>query len=141
MMTGLALITDKAQIMSVLSHPAIWPNIAPDHIEPSAFDPPLEGVEYWGVFDKDLMGLFILHYDGQGMQIHANMLPEGRGDIAQEAGTLVSDYARDRYGYVYALIPEKYDNVYQFALRCGMQDGGLIGEDHYVYKGERRWDS
>lgn len=130
--------------MSVLSHPAIWPNIAPDSVEPDAFDPPLEGVEYWAVredFDKPVQGLFILHHDGGGVMIHANMLPEGRGALAEEAGILASEYAKNQYGYVYALIPKAFENVYQFALRCGMQDGGIINGDHYVYKGERRWDS
>lgn len=138
---NLAMICDRQQIMQVLKHPAIWPHIAPSDLLPEDFEPPLDGVEYWGLFEKDLQGLFILHQDGRGAMIHANILPEARGPQAQEAGTLVSDYARDKFGYVYALIPEKYDNVYQFALRCGMQDGGLIDGDHYVFKGERRWDS
>jgi hypothetical protein len=120
---------DRELIMGVLAHPSIWPCIAPEGIKPEEFEPPFD-CDYYITDDHN--GLMIAHETPLGMLLHANFIPEARNKAVECARFAVNESLKKR-DVAYALIPQNYPKVYQFSLRVGMQDGGLLNGEHFVY--------
>lgn len=126
---------DPDEIMEVLEHPAIWENIGGKkgggvtlHINDDYHYLHADGA------------LIILHREGDDWEIHVNITPEARGnayDMAQEA----LRYAFEHLGAnkVVAEIPEQYENVYQFSLKCGMAEVAFEGGEHKMALGYETW--
>lgn len=120
---------DKAEIMAVLAHASIWPHIAPEGVQPSDFDPPLDSIYY---LTADKQGLMIAHETELGMLIHANFLPEARFQAVGFAQQAVNDCLHRR-DVVYSLIAPRFAHAYRFALKCGLRDGGMLNGRHFLY--------
>lgn len=127
--------SDKNKIRDILTHPAIFHNIGGQDGED--FEIPIDNDHHYLYMPG---GLFILHPEGEDWMIHANVLPDYR-DKAFEAGQEAFEYAFNELGArkVVASIPVEYSNVYNFALKSGMTDSGLKGEDHYLTLRHEEW--
>lgn len=130
----LSRTVDIDQINSVLKHPDIWGLISDDE-DKDTFTPPMENNHY--LFDEGI--LFILHPEGEDLQIHANVIPENRGNAKQAASEAL------RYGFeelkavrIIAKIPLKYGNVYGFAKKF-MKDLGIVDGEHFLELGVEQW--
>jgi hypothetical protein len=122
-------------INSVLKHPDIWPMIA--DTDPEDFEPPFEGNHY--LFSEGV--LFILHPNGDDLQIHANVLPDNRIDAKQAAQqALEYGFGELHANRIIAEIPVKYGNVYGFAKKF-MKDLGVINGDHFMALRAEEWVS
>lgn len=127
---------DLARIKAILTHPSIWPHIAPKGVDPQEWQPP-EGCYY-------LMcegGLFICHPGKYGMQIHANMLPGYRGEHAVKACEAAVQWMFEHTDaeYLYCSVPEDYPHVVEFAKRCGFAERGIESGKHILVR--FKWDS
>ena len=125
---------DVEQINSVLKHPDIWPCIA-DGEDIDSFTPPMGNHHY--LYDEGI--LFILHPSGEDWTIHANVLPESRSK-ASEAAEFALDYGFNtlKAKKIVANIPEKYGNVYGFALKF-LKDKGLVDGEHQMALEVEEW--
>ena len=114
-MTGIGKlkILSPGEAMRVLVHPSIWPNIS--DIEPDNFDPPDDCI-YLSVSGNDV---FILEEDGT---IHANVLPCERYR-SDELGFLATKwfFGNTDHKVLKSYIPKKYENVINYARRCGYE--------------------
>ena len=129
--------TDINEINSVLKHPYIWPRISDKNQNKDEFTPPLDEVHY--LLDEGV--LFVLHPVDDGYKIHANVTPESR-EKAEEAAKEAL-----RYGFIElqakeisAEIPEKYGEVYGFAVKF-MKDVGFADGNHLLLLRVEEWDS
>lgn len=112
-------VFDMEQVNLVLTHPDIWMDIAPQHIEP--FDTRyLPCVTYFMVNDDD--GVILFHPFRDGTKIHPNILPAKRGKLAYEA-VEESIQSMFEWGYssIYAEIDPKLRHVTLFARRLGFR--------------------
>lgn len=127
---------DIEKINSVLKHPYIWERVADKHQDKESWSPPIEGITY--LYDEGV--LFILHPDDGDLTIHANVLPEFRGD-AESAAKEALRYGFIDLGYnkIKAKIPEKYGSVYGFALKF-MKDVGFVDGEHLLELRLEEWD-
>ena len=116
---------DKEKINSVLKHPDIWPLIADDE-DRDSFEPPMEDTHY--LFDEGI--LFILHPLNDDLEIHANVLPEFRGNARKAAAEALA-YGFGLNDKIVARIPIEYGNVYGFALKFMEYDGEVDGIHHF----------
>lgn len=124
------------EIKSVLRHSDIWPNIA-DGENAAEFVPPLDGYVY--LYEPG--GLFILHDESKGTQIHANVIKWKRGDSERMAREAL-DYAFGEHGseVVFAEIPDAYKNVAEFAGKFMSYEGEVNGIHHYTIEADQ-WAS
>ena len=105
-------------VNSILSHPDIWPQIAPD-IPP--FDVAyMPDVLYFLMNEAD--GVVIFHPFRDGCKIHPNVLPEKRGKAAYQA---VNDAIEEMFlrgiTTIYAEIDRKLVHVTRFAKALGFK--------------------
>ena len=110
---------DMDAVNLVLTHPALWEDIAPRHMLP--FDTPyLPDALYFLVNDNN--GVVIAHPFRDGCKIHPNILPEHRGKRAYEAVEEVCQTLFD-YGYpsIYAEIDRELRHVTLFARQLGFR--------------------
>lgn len=131
----LSRTSDINQINSVLKHPDIWPLISDDDDDIDSFIPPLGDNHY--LYESGV--LFILHPEGDDLEIHANVLPESRGKAKAAAAEALN------YGFnvlktdrIVANIPEKYGSVYGFAKKF-MNDDGIIDGNHRLSLRVEEW--
>ena len=117
---------DVNKINSVLKHPDIWPLISEPGDDIDSFSPPMGENHY--LYETGV--LFILHPEGDDLEIHANVLPDSRYKAMGAAADALN------YGFnvlktdrIVANIPEKYGNVYGFAKKF-MNDDGIIDGNH-----------
>ena len=103
---------DMDAINSILHHPDIWKDIAPDGCEPFA-TPYCPDVLYYLVNDGD--GVITFHNFREGLKIHPNILPSKRGKLAyiavEEAIQLMFDQG---CASIYAEIDPKLRHVVMF---------------------------
>lgn len=129
------LTTDINKINSILKHPDIWPLISDPSDDIEKFIPPMDDNHY--LYESGV--LFILHPEGDDLEIHANVLPESRGKAkaaAQEALNYGFNVLKtDR---IIANIPEKYGNVYGFARKF-MNDDGIVNGEHRLSLRVEEW--
>ena len=129
------LTTNIDEINSILKHPDIWPLISEPDDDIDLFTPPMGDNHY--LYESGV--LFILHPEGDDLEIHANVLPESRGKAkaaAQEALNYGFNVLKtDR---IVANIPEKYGNVYGFAKKF-MNDDGVINGIHRLSLRVEAW--
>ena len=127
--------TNIDKINSILKHPDIWPLISEPDDDIDLFTPPMGDNHY--LYEDGV--LFILHPEGDDLEIHANVLPESRGKAkaaAQEALNYGFNVLKtDR---IVANIPEKYGNVYGFAKKF-MNDDGVINGIHRLSLRVEAW--
>ena len=109
---------DHELINSILKSDGIWEHIGGKG-STDDFKAPVDGeIHYLLVTEgKEVAGLFILHPGEYGLKIHANMLPDFRGKIAEQAAQDALDYGFRIDDTIYAEIPEEYPNVIGFAER------------------------
>lgn len=123
---------DKSLINSVLKHPDIWPLIA-DNEDIDSFDPPMGENHY--LFEEG--ALFILHPLENGLQIHANILPNFRFKAMKLAkDALIYGFALTNT--ILARIPVQNGNVYGFALKF-MNDEGVTDGVHHLRLEKLEW--
>ncbi len=110
---------DMEQVNMVLTHPDIWKDVAPLHIEP--FETPyLSEVLYFMVNDGD--GVIMFHGFRDGLKIHPNILPNKRGKLAYIAVEESIRYVFDEgCACIYAEIDPKLRHVTLFARRLGFR--------------------
>lgn len=120
------ITTDINKINSVLKHPDIWPMISDVSDDIDSWVPPMGDNHY--LYEEGV--LFILHPEGDNLEIHANVLLGSRGK-AREAAAQALEYGFNvlKAGRIVANIPEKYGNVYGFAKKF-MNDDGIINGNH-----------
>jgi len=108
----IAQTVDMEIVSEILSHPDIWPNIAPPGVEPFAM-PYLPGVTYFLVNHTD--GLIAFHQFRDGVKIHPNILPEKRGKLAYDAVEESIQVMFSQYRNIYAEISKELVHVIRFA--------------------------
>lgn len=103
---------DKGEINSFLSAPGIAENVG----WTEGFEPPIDDDHHYLVVmdGAKKAGLWILHPGEHGAKIHANMLPDHRGDVARSAAREVLDYGFKIASSIYAEVPDKYPHVIRF---------------------------
>lgn len=128
---------DAQAIKSILTHPDIAEDVGVK--EGVDFDVPVDDPDHHFLMAEGC--LFILHKEGDDWQIHANVLKNTR-DIAYQAGQEALSYAFNQLAAdrVIARIPQKYSNVYHFALKSGMQDSGFEEGKHFLTLEQTQWD-
>lgn len=126
---------DIDKINSVLKHPDIWPSVSDEGSDIETFEPPMGDNHY--LFDEGV--LFILHPYDEDWEIHANVLPDYRNKAKEAAEeTLEYGFIELKADRIIARIPEKYGNVYGFALKF-MKDEGYIDDKHYLTLRIEEW--
>ena len=110
---------DMDIVNSILQHPDIWRDIAPEGIEP--FDPPyLPNVLYFVVNDGD--GVITFHAFRDGLMIHPNILPSKRGKLAYDAvEEAIQMVFENGWTCIYAEIDPKLKHVTLFARTLGFR--------------------
>ena len=110
---------DMDMVNSILQHPDIWRDIAPEGIEP--FDPPyLPSVLYFIVNDGD--GVITFHAFRDGLLIHPNILPSKRGKLAYDAvEESIQMVFEAGWSCIYAEIYPKLRHVVMFARTLGFR--------------------
>ena len=106
-------------VNSILQHPDIWKDIAPDGVEPfDIWDLPNQ--VYFLINDGD--GVVIVHPFKDSCKIHPTILPDKRGKLAYEAVEEVCQNLFD-YGYasIYAEIDPNLRHVVMFARKLGFR--------------------
>ena len=127
---------DVDKINSVLKHPDIWPNIADDDIHIDEFTPPIDDDMHY-LFSDGI--LFILHPEGDALQIHANVLKSERGRAAEAAkAALVYGFIGLNADKIIAKIPEKYANVVKFAHMFMDLESVVGGVNNFVLE-KSKW--
>ena len=126
---------DDKKIRDILTHDSILPNIS--DTEDKDFPIPLDD-DYHYLYAEGMV--FILHPNMDDWEIHANVLPECR-DKAYEAGQEAIAYGFNQLGAskLVAHIPQRYINVYQFALKSGFKEQSLIEDEHYLELERDAW--
>ena len=127
-------ISDESKIRGILTHDSIFEAIGGGDKD---FPIPIDNDHHYLYMEG---GLFILHPKGEDWMIHANVLPEYRGD-AYKAGQEALSYAFIELGAkrVVASIPVEYSNVFKFAVKSGLQDKGFKGGEHYLTLEYEQW--
>ena len=127
--------TNIDKINSILKHPDIWPLISEPDDDIDLFTPPMGDNHY--LYESGV--LFILHPEGNDLEIHANVLPESRVK-ARAAAQEALNYGFNvlKTGRIVANIPEKYGNVYGFAKKF-MNDDGVINGIHRLSLRVEAW--
>jgi len=127
--------TDIKKINSVLKHPFIWPRVSDKHQSKEEYTPPMDDVHY--LYEDGV--LFILHEVGGKLEIHANVIPESR-EKAEEAAREALRYGFDELGAIeiIAEIPEKYGEVYGFAVKF-LKDVGFYDGNHHLALRVEEW--
>lgn len=118
---------DMDMVNSILQHPDIWRDIAPEGIEP--FDPPyLPNVLYFIVNDGD--GVITFHAFRDGLMIHPNILPSKRGKLAYDAvEESIQTVFENGWSCVYAEIEPKLKHVTLFARQLGFR---MLDENLFI---------
>lgn len=118
------------EINSVLKHPDIWPNIADDDVDIEEFLPPIADDMHY-LFSDGI--LFILHPEGDALQIHANVIKDKRSEAKQAANDALF------YGFnvlgaesIIAKIPDKYANVVRFAELFMNKESVVDGVHNFI---------
>jgi len=129
------ITTNIDQINSVLKHPDIWPMISDPGDDIDTFTPPMGDNHY--LYESGV--LFILHPEGEDLELHANVLPDSRGK-AKAAAAQALDYGFNvlKADRIVANIPEKYGNVYGFAKKF-MNDDGIVDGEHKLSLRVEAW--
>ena len=104
---------DSLTLDSILHHPAIWPKIAPEGIEPFSVEPRENWVCWWA--DG---GVIIFHPFRDGMKIHPNFLPGFRGRNAYEA---IRQSVESLHVPVYAEIDRESRHLRVTAMHLGFE--------------------
>jgi hypothetical protein len=127
---------DTREILEVLQHPSIWDAIGGNEVD-GDWVPDMS--DDWHYLHAD-GAIFILHPEGDDWMIHANVIPEAR-ERAFEMGQEALRYAFEYLGAdkVVAEIPEKYDNVYKFSLKSGMEEVDFIDGEHKLALRYDQW--
>ncbi len=131
--------TDKKEVMSVISHPSIWPNIAPENCNPEDFTPPDDN-DYLIFRDGgELAGCYIFHETELGYKIHANMIK--RGEYADKAAAAAIRWAFENrpIDALVCEIPTRFANVHAYALRNGFVDDRIENENHIMILERAKW--
>ena len=121
-------LTDKAVIMSVMSHPVIWDETSEDGVYLESWEPDLSEAWLGAYHDDVLIGLFNLHaITSVALKIHPMILPEYRGLLAYRAAQSALRWVVDNttFDKVNCEIPEIYPHVVRFAIHCGMVKEGI----------------
>ncbi len=106
-------------VNSILSHPDIWPEIAPDGVEPFEVSYMPE-VLYFVMNDGD--GIILFHPFMDGTKIHPNILPEKRGKAAYKAiDEAIETMFKRGIDTIYAEIHPKLKHVISFAKSLGFR--------------------
>jgi hypothetical protein len=136
-MTDFALkkTTNNDEISSVLKHPDIWPRIADKDQSIDEWQPPHDDVSY--LYSEGVV--FILHPEGDAVEIHANVLPDYRHK-AEAAANMALEYGFNtlQANEIIAKIPKEYGSVYGFALKF-MNDAGFAGKEHLLSLRREEW--
>lgn len=106
-------------VNSILSHPDIWPEIAPEGVEP--FDVAyMPDVLYFLMNEAD--GVVIFHPFRDAVKIHPNILPKRRGKFAYQAvDEAINEMFARGFDTIYAEIDPKLKHVVSFAKRLGFR--------------------
>ena len=113
-------LTDNMDtVNSILHHPDIWRDIAPDGVVP--FDTPWQpDMLYYLVNGNDGVIIFATFRDG--VKIHPNILPDKRGRLAYEAVEEACQAVfAEGFDCVYCEIPLRLRNVTLFARQLGFK--------------------
>ena len=110
---------DMDAINSILHHPDIWKDIAPDGCEP--FDTPYcPDILYYLVNDGD--GVITVHPFRDSCKVHPNFPMNRRGKVAYDAVEEVCQKLFDLgYPSIYAEIDRKLRHVTLFARQLGFR--------------------
>lgn len=110
---------DMDIVNSVLQHPDIWKDIAPQGMQP--FEAPYRpDVLYFLVNDGD--GVITFHAFRDGLKIHPNILPSKRGKVAYDAvEESIKTVFENDWQCVYAEIDPKLRHVTLFARQLGFR--------------------
>lgn len=126
---------DMEMVSEILSHPEIWPSIAPSNVEPFIM-PYLPGVTYFLVNHTD--GVIAFHQFMDGVKIHPNILPEKRGKLAYDAVEESIQIMLSQYRNIYAEISKELVHIVRFAKALGFN---TIETGDRVLMVRRRLDS
>ena len=110
--------TNMDMVNSILSHPVIWKDIAPDV---AVFEAPYDrNFLYFLMGEAD--GVIIFHPFRDGLKIHPNILPNKRGKKAYKA---VEDACQEVFAMgctsIYAEIAPELRHVISFARALGFK--------------------
>jgi len=134
-MTLITRTYDEEAIRRVLVHQDIADNIGVT--ENPDFRVPINDDIHYLLMEG---GLFILHEVEDGWEMHVNVLKDYR-DKAHQGAAEMLEYAFNELGAskVVCYIPQRFKNVYNFALSFNMNDEGLKNGDHYLTLRYDQW--
>ena len=142
---------DIDEIRSILCDPAIYDTItADDSCKANEFTPPLEDHKYFGGYiDNEIFGLMVYHMQDELNLCHVQVLKSHRAAHAREFGFRVLAERGDEP--LYAIIPDCYENVLEFAKGFGFEiigknrasytKNGITYDDNVLRLGVIKWDS
>lgn len=126
---------DIDTIKAILCHPAIYPVISSDLApNPEDYTPNMSGTVYLaGFVDDKVIGIMVYHEcTDVALWCHIQVLPEYRKQYAAQFCNDAVDWAFAFLGAtkIVAQIPVIYENVIQFAERCGFVREGINRKSH-----------
>ena len=124
---------DYSLIKQIRTEPQIWQEICGnygDKIED--FEPVANDYIYLIGYDKlNIIGLFIIHETKACYKCHVQVIPERRGQYADEFGEKVIEWTwmNTDIEKLMALVPHKFKNVISFAKKQGFKFAGSTDDD------------
>ena len=123
---------DMEAVNAVLTHPDIWEEIGGGELTELPYVPCC----LYFLMDG---GVIIFHPYGDGMKIHANVIPEKRGKHAYDAvEQSIQEMFRRGHRNIYAEIDVNLRHVYRFAKHLGFR---LLHRGERDVLIRRRWDA
>ena len=117
----LARTFDADRVNDVVNHPAVLPFVGGVEGERLDLSPLVEQPEHWFLMDDH--GGFMLAWSAPNVrEVHAFVLPEGRGQWAADRRAEMLDYARANGAkMLWTKIPPDLPHVERFARQGGMR--------------------
>jgi RimJ/RimL family protein N-acetyltransferase len=119
---------DESAIKAIVTSPKIWPQVSDDYSNLETYKPPIDGVIWLDVVERESLGMYMVHrHNGILYEIHTCLLPTAWGAKALQAGRLVLDwvFSKTDCQKLITHVPETNVLALRYAKRCGMAVEGV----------------
>lgn len=116
----------QAEILTVLSHPDIWPLVSVDEFDPSEAALPMGFNDHYlaVTLDNEIIGVsYFKQLDGGLVEFHPSIIPSFRKAHKFEAVTRCMEWAfNNGASTLQVTIPNKHGGVIKFARKVGFNE-------------------
>jgi len=116
----------QEEILTVLSHPAIWPLVSKDEFDPSQASLPMGCNDHYlaVTLDNQIIGVSYFTQRENGLvEFHPSIIPSYRKEHKFEAVTRCMEWAfNNGASTLQVTIPNKHEGVIKFARKVGFNE-------------------